>query len=95
MPRPRATVLLCVPADVLTAVFWPGPLDGLTVAFIVAVDVTLAFALLGLPPLIRAHRSISLLQADALAGAPIRYWHPKPPIMPDPIDVANAAQVQL
>lgn len=62
--RTWACLALIGCADVFTATFWPGPLNGLTVVAILAVDALLAFVLLGLPNIVAAYRC----QARVLAG---------------------------
>ena len=64
MNRKWATALLCTYADILTAVFWPGPVNGLTVLFIIAVDAIIAFVVLGLPSLRAAHRFTGRASAE-------------------------------
>lgn len=72
MTRRWATALLCAYADVLTSVFWPGPVNGLTVLFILLIDAVLAFVLLGLPSLIAAHRLVGRESAEIDENARIR-----------------------
>lgn len=95
MSRNWGVFLLATCADVVIAMFWPGPIDGATILTAIGVDVAI---LLGaaVGPFVAAHRSIDLLQADALAGAPICYW-PTLQVRRDQaiLDVATKAQVQL
>lgn len=72
MSRPWATALLCVYADVLTAVFWPGPVNGLTVLFMLAAAAAITFVVLGLPSLRAAHRLTGRASADVDENARIR-----------------------
>jgi hypothetical protein len=64
MSRRWAAALLCAYADVFTAVFWPGPINGMTVLFILAVDAVIAFVMLGLPPLRAANRLVGRESAE-------------------------------
>ncbi len=72
MSRPWATALLCAYADVATAVFWPGPVNGLTVLFVLGVDAAIAFVLLGLPSLRAAHHLTGRASAEIDESARIR-----------------------
>jgi hypothetical protein len=67
MSRRWATALLCAYAGVLTAVFWPGPINGLTVLFIIGVDAVLILALLTVPFARRKLTAAYRHQADIIA----------------------------
>ncbi len=70
--RPRTVALICAYADVLTAMFWPGPIDGLTLLTIIAVDALIVLLLLAGSKLVASHRRLDRIVAGVDENGRIR-----------------------
>lgn len=72
MSRNWGVALLVACADVFTATFWPAPVNGLTVLFILFVDAALWIALFAVPRIIAAYRhQAEILSRPAPAGSEV------------------------